>query len=143
MMSTSDTHRLGQLGRAIAEKLLPTSSATLPHQLHSLQRFQGSNENEPLLLFTLHQEVQEPMHPVIQIDIGRSRRISVHEVPGTLSLPSMAGRITHCGICLRLDNPPAAYSQGDRAADHLPCAGNRIAPEELAVQGLQLHAQGI
>lgn len=74
------------------------------HRLAAAGRFQGANQYEPVRLATLNEKIQQPVDPVIQIDIERSSGIYFDEFSSAAAQEGMTCLVAVFSVRLGFDD---------------------------------------
>jgi|TARA_B100000959_G_scaffold250693_2_gene279364 hypothetical protein len=104
MQGPVNAQSLRELAWTRAEIDFRLAMATAFHPRQTTHRFQGTKEHEAIALTSLHEQVEEPVHSVIQINIGGPRLVLIDESPGAGTDMGMACRITRGLVCLCFHN---------------------------------------
>ena len=133
-----DAKGLGQLGRTVAKFANGHAFPALLHQPDASNRIQRPDQDKPiprLIVLVIHptpfhQKVKEPVHPVIEIDVGSSRTVSRHEAPGPLTLPGVAGRVVYRRVGFCLNDDSCCLPHAESASNQLTRTKERVPTEE-------------
>ena len=127
----------GQLSRTRAQRLnhagfsesLAQASSFL-HQWNPACRFDGPNQDKAVRASAFDEDVQEPIHPVVQIYVGKPSRVIGDEFADDGPQKCVARLVIHHRIGLGLHDDPCALAPDQFAADQLLGARDRVALEE-------------
>jgi len=134
MAGAVDPDGLGQLSGAGTKPRGIVHLAPPPHVCDPVGGFEGANENKALIRAALDEKIQKPMHPVIQVNISRARRVIGDEAPRRRTAERMAGLVIPRGVGFCLDNDAAASLPKQFTADQPSRAGEGVAREKIACQ---------
>jgi hypothetical protein len=126
MESSIDRQRPRQFTWTGTEILELRHIAAASHCLDTPHRLESTNQNKAILGTSLHQEVQQPVNTVIQIDISSPRRHAIDKFPRGGPGESVTSLIVQNGIRLSLNNNPAAAVPNQLTANYFPCTGHGI-----------------
>jgi len=130
MQGTVNAQCLREFTRTRTQLGFRIAATTAPHPLQTVYGFQGPQENEAITPTPLHEKVEEPVHPVIQIDISSPRLVLFDEPPGAGANVGMTGRVTRCLVGLCLDNHSRTTPPLKTATDQLARTCDRASFEE-------------
>lgn len=91
---------------------------------------QGADEDEAVFPAAFDEDVEEPIHPVIEIDVGGAGVVFGDEGAGGRSRESVRGFIAGSSIGLGFDDEARAGTPDELAADEFAGARDGIALEE-------------
>src|SRR5690606_19495384 len=95
-----------QLARSRTEILQSVTAAPLAHEPNPAPRLERTHQDQSVAPATLHQQVEQPVHAVVEIDVGGSRLMPLHELARTWSRSRVTGRMALGGVGLGFDNDP-------------------------------------
>jgi hypothetical protein len=142
VMSIRYVERAGQLARTgtkIAEIIGP---ASLFHKRNAATRLDRTDQDQTIARPAFHEHVQHPVHPVIEINVGRARFVALHELTRAGSAEGVAGLVVLGEIRFGLDYDSFASSPHQRRADEVRCAIERIALEKFSPDQFCLSPNG-
>lgn len=127
MDSAMDSQGLAELPRAGAKIGGRLPSSSFPHGSKAAFGLQGPQQNKtPFARDRIPDHyIGHPMHPVVQIHIGRARRVLIDEAAGTGTDMGMAGFIVPFRVGFGLDNPTRTAVPFEEAPDQGPGGRNR------------------
>lgn len=143
MESSINRQRLRQFAWTGAEILDLRHISAAGHFLDTLCRLQGTNQIKAILGTSLHQKVQEPVHPVVQIDISSPRRHASDKFSRGWPGKSVTGLIVQNGIRLSLNNNPATTTPNQLTSNHFPCTGHGIAFKKITLEVHQAEGKSL
>ncbi len=121
MIVTRDSQRRSQSPGATGQLTTGPSPTALLHGHQTMPRLDGPQQDKTLLL-PLGQHVEHPMHPVIQINISRSRLMPRDKLARRRTGKCMTRRITGRGIRFALDDHSATGAPDQFTTHQGPCA---------------------
>lgn len=124
---------LGELSGAGAQLRVSVRFPPPAHGPGSACGLEGADEDKAVLVAALHEEVQKPVNPVVEVNIGGSRRMYLDKMPGGRTAERVAGLVIPHRIRLRFDDDPSASAPEKLAADEHPRAVEGIAHKKTTV----------
>ena len=105
------------------------------HQADAINRLEGAKQDESFVpCCRINAEhVGEPVHAVVEINVGGAGRVLGGEFPRRWPVKEMAGLIAMFVIGLRLDDDAGGLSVNQFAADQLTSADQGVSFEEGTV----------
>jgi len=116
MMCAGHPERCGQSPRTAGQFAPAFVPSPLLHGSQSAPRFDRANQNKSLLI-AFGQHIEHPMHPVVQIHIGRPRAMTGDESARRRTRERMARRIADRRIGFAFHHNPATRAP-DQFASH-------------------------
>ena len=116
--------------------------ASLAHVIDAAGGLERAEQDESRALRSLHKDVEEPVHAVIEVDVGSACRVGFHELSGAGAEPGMAGRVVDRVVCLRFHDHAGAGVPLEVASDEGARAGDWVAGEEILVDGVHGGGEG-
>src|SRR5262245_2739944 len=104
----------------MSQRAVPMSQATARHGRNPTRRFDRAEKNETILAPALYQDVQQPIHAVVEVHIRRTGLISCDEFTRTRARPRVAGFIISRGVGFRFHNDTRASSPDEFTSDQFP-----------------------
>ena len=123
MQGTINAQGLRKFARTRTQLGFRMAAAAASHPLQATHGFQCPQENETIALTPLHKKVEEPVHSVIQIDIGSPCLVLLDEPPGAGTEVGMTGRVVCCLVGLCLDNHSCTTLPLEPTTDQLARSG--------------------
>ncbi len=134
VMRPVDAERDGEFARTGAEVLRVGLVAARLHRRQSTARFQRADEDESVAVATFDVEVEEPVHPVVEIDVGGTGRLRFHKLPRTGARRRVAGGIAFDGVGLSLQDDAGAAIPDELDADQIAGHVEHIALKIVATE---------
>ena len=117
MMMTGDIQGLGQFSRPRTKLLQVAQTAPASHDGNSTGGFERPNQDEPVSVTTLNQDIEHPMNAIIEINVGRAGMVSSDERPGTWPGKGVSGFVVLGQICLCLNDDSGAAAPDQSGTD--------------------------
>ncbi len=130
VMTLCDIERLGQFPGAGAKAPNIFDAAALSHDRKTAPRLDRPNENQPITRAAFDQNVQHPVHAVVEIDVGRARFIALDEGARARALEGVTRFVAFDQIGFRLNDKAGAFPPNELGADQVCGAMERINLEE-------------
>lgn len=96
-------------------------SATLTHQLYALSGLHGADQDETVTGGAFNEHVEQKIHAVVQVNVGRAGRVDGDKFAGRFSRECVAGFIAKFRIGFRFDNQTTAAAPDEFAANKRRC----------------------
>lgn len=119
VLCTCDAQRLRESCWAGAEEGVVLGAATLAHDGKALSRLQCAQQHKTVSVRRFHQHVGEPVHPVIQIDIGAACLVVSYELASGGSKVCVARLIAFFAVGFRFYYAPRALSPTQLTAQQI------------------------
>jgi len=101
------------------------NSTPLFHHRNSPSRLQRSNENKTVLL-SFHQNIQHPVHAIVEINVARAWPIPLDKRPRTGANETVTRFVTDRVVSFCLNDDASAAIPTQLAADKLACTSHWI-----------------
>ena len=118
VVATVNPEGLGQFAGTGAQSSRFGGAPPILHQSQASDRFQGPQEHETRALRSLRQDIEEPVHPIIEVDVTSPGGVIPDKVARAGPEGGVASRITVLGVGLRLDDDALAGAPAEMTADH-------------------------
>jgi len=120
MMAAIDAERPGQLARASAEFVVGPPRPSDSHGFDASERLKGSEKYESGHWTVLDQNIEQPVNPVVQINVGVASRMIRYETTGSGPEKRVAGWISLGRVGLRFHDAARTTTPFKGAADEIP-----------------------
>lgn len=130
VMTPGDIKRLRQFSRTGTEPPNVIDATSLPHQRDSTPRLDCADENEAVTRTAFDEDVEHPMHAVIEIDVGGAGFIALDKFARARAFEGVRGFVLLGEICFRLDDDSAAFFPDKFRADEIFSTGQWVGPEK-------------
>jgi hypothetical protein len=140
VMAAVDAEGEGKLAGAGAEFVEFFAVAALLHFLDAAGGLEGADEDEAVLGAAFDEEVEEPVHAVVEIDVGGAGRVFFYELAGAGAGGGVGGEIAFHGVGFGFDDDAGAAFPDELDADEVAGDGEDVALEKITGQiahGLQ------
>src|SRR5205823_14001694 len=117
-------------------------SAPPSHQGNSASRLQSTNENKTVL-FSFHQNIQHPVHAVVEINVGRAGPIPLDERARAGSNETVTRFVPDRVVSFCLNDNPGAAIPIQLAANKLACTTDWITLKETCANHYAAHRVGL
>src|SRR5690349_10922396 len=114
------------------------NSTPLFHHRNSPSRLQCSNENKPVLL-SFHQDIQHPVHAVVEINVARAWPIPFDKRARTGANETVTRFVTDRVVSFCLNDNTSAAIPIQLAANKLAGTSHRITLEKNCANHLAAH----
>ncbi len=108
--------------------------AALLHLRDAAGGLEGADEDEAVLGAAFDEEVEEPVHAVVEIDVGGAGRVLFDELAGAGAGGGVGGEIAFHGVCFGFDDDAGAAFPDELHADEIAGDGEDVALEEITGQ---------
>jgi hypothetical protein len=130
MMTFRDVERLRQLAGTGTEPPNVFNSAPLPHQSQTALRLDRANENEAIARAAFDEDVEHPVHAVIEINVGRACFVAFDKGARARPRECMTGFVPFHQIGFHFDHNAPAFLPHQLSADQFARANQRVSFEE-------------
>ena len=117
VMTLRDSECLGQLPGAGTKPPNVFQTAPLSHDGQAAPRLDRTNQNESIPRAALDQDIQHPVHAVVEIDVGRARFVALDEGARARALEGVRRFVAFDQIGFRLNDEAGAFSPNELGAD--------------------------
>lgn len=118
-MAAVDGEGLGELAGAGAEVAGFFTLAALPHLRNATGGLEGTDEDEAVPRAAFDVEIEEPVHAVVEIDVGGTGRVGFYELAGAGAGGGVTGGISLHGVGFGFDNDAGAAVPDELDADEV------------------------
>ena len=132
---------LRQLARPRAQGDRVGAAAARRHRRQTCERFERTDQDQPVAAPVLGHHVEHPVQAVVQVNIGRARRVGVEENPRRGAGRRVAGRIAPRRVAFDLDDPADATTVHHQVPKQGTGHHQMRALEERAGQGNGSHGR--
>lgn len=129
-MGAVDAEGQGELAGAGAEFVELFAMAALLHLRDAAGGLEGADEDEAVLGAAFDEEIEEPVHAVVEIDVGSAGRVFFDELAGAGAGGGVGGEIALHGVGLGFDDDAGAAFPDEFHADEIAGDGEDVALEE-------------
>ena len=126
MMTLRNGERLRQFPRPGTKLPHVLHFAPLSHDAKTALRLNRPNENEPIPRPAFDEDIQHPVHAVVEIDVGRAWFVPLDEGARARTLESMTSFVALDQIRFRLNDKTRASFPNELGADQIFRALERI-----------------
>ena len=77
------------------------------HRFNIFERFKGADEDKSIRIAVFDENVREPIHAVVEVNVGSSRLVDADELPSARAEKGVAGFVSKLGVGLGFDNSTA------------------------------------
>jgi len=130
VMTLRNSECLGQLPGAGTETSSVFQTAPLAHDGKATPRLDRTNQNESIPWATLDQDIQHPVHAVVQIDVGRARFVALDEGARARALEGVRRLVAFDQVGFGLNDKAGALPPNELGADQVCGAKEWINLEE-------------
>src|SRR6266446_3531071 len=138
MMSIGNVERLCEFAWPRAKTFQIIEFSTFFHPFDSNSWFQGTNQNETILL-PFHEYIQHPVHPVIEIDVGGASVVALDKCARAWTHKGVTGLVIYRVVGFRLNNHARAITPNQFHSNQFSRANERIALEKRSRNDPTLH----
>src|SRR6218665_3328343 len=114
-------------------------TASFDHPFQPMQRLHCPKQHKPRVFRAFRQYIEQPMHSIIQINVGGTSLMRSDEFPRARPIPRMAGRVAELRVGLCFTDPPLASVPSENTADQFASAHEWISPEEIGTDLPPVH----
>ena len=103
----------------------------LPHHRKARTRFERAYENKSVGIALLDQDVQHPVHPIVKIDVGGSRPVTIDKCARARARERVSGFVIQSQISFGLDNNSGAPAPDQCRPNESRGADQRVASKKI------------
>jgi hypothetical protein len=126
MMPPIDREGLRQLARTGTKSPDVFHAAPRAHERKTAPRLNRPNENEPIPWPAFDEDIQHPVHAVVEIDVGRSGLVPLHERTRARALEGVTGFVVFDQVRFGLHDKAGAFFPDELRADQVFSTKQRI-----------------
>lgn len=130
VMTLRNSECLGQLPGAGTETSSVFQTAPLAHDGKATPRLDRTNQNESIPWAALDQDIQHPVHAVVEIDVGRARFVALDEGARARALEGVRRLVAFDQVGFGLNDKAGAFPPNELGADQVCGAKEWINLEE-------------
>lgn len=133
-MGAVDAEGQSELAGAGAEFVEFFAVVALLHLRDAACGFECADEDEAVLGTAFDKEVEEPVHAVVEIDVGGAGKVLFDELAGAGAGGGVAGGISLHGVGFGFDDDAGAAVPDELHSDEIAGDGEDVAFEEITGQ---------
>ena len=128
---SADAECAGETARSSGKLVILHAGTPGSHEIETGNGFQCPEEDEPGAFPTLHEDIEEPVHAVVHVNVGIAGGVALHEGPSARAKPRVTGGVVHGIIGFGFHDAADAAVQDEMAADQAFRASDRILHEKI------------
>ena len=134
VMGAVDAEGESELAGAGAEFVEFFTVAALLHLLDAAGGLEGADENEAVLCAAFDEEVEEPVHAVVEIDVGGAGWVGLYELACAWTGGGVGGEVAFYRVGFGLDDDAGGAFPDELDTNEIAGDGEDVALEEITRQ---------